>query len=720
MESFLQSPMISPEEGEEGNTVMSANVQALTETSDDHDKVAEENQELHGISSFVTGLYNRAKNARQHDERRWIDAYRNFRGIYGPDVQFTDTEKSKAFIKITKTKVLAAYGKITSVLFAGNKFPLGVEATPVPEGIEESVHFDPKAPKDEKSAQGEAEQIPSTITRGDIHKNLKERLGPVKPLLDRLPSEVEIKSGPGLTPSSVTYEPAKIAATKMEKQMHDQLEETNASKHLRSFAFEMCLFGSGIIKGPFVKDKEYPRWDDKGNYTPVFKTIPEMDHVSVWNCYPDPDARSKEDCEFWIERHRLSKTQLRALKKRPYFRKESIEIAIEAGANYVEEYWESILDESTDSSSIDRYEVLEYWGTIDHEIAEREGIELPEEVEELEEFQVNIWVCNGQVLRFIVNPFTPARIPYYIAPYELNPYSLFGIGVAENMSDTQLIMNGFMRLAIDNAALSSNVVFEVDETNLVPGQDMSIYPGKVFRRQSGAPGQAIFATKYPNVTQECMLLFDKARQLSDEATGMPSYAHGMSGIMSTGRTASGMSMLMGAADENIKSVIRNIDDYLLIPFGQSLYSFNMQFNFNKDIKGDLTVVARGTERLVRNEIRSQKLLQFLQITGNEMDAPFVKRDYILRELAQSLDLDPSKIVNDPREAAIQAEQMKKMKEAMGIPEGGMEGIPATPPQAGMGGDSVGGGATPGASPDPGMEGFTGRTPPNLGGGQPIA
>jgi hypothetical protein len=43
------------------------------------------------------------------------------------------------------------------------------------------------------------------------------------------------------------------------------------------------------------------------------------------------------------------------------------------------------------------------------------------------------------------------RIPFYAFPYELNPYSFFGIGVAENMEDTQQLMNGFMRMAVDNA-----------------------------------------------------------------------------------------------------------------------------------------------------------------------------------------------------------------------------------------------------------------------------
>ena len=99
----------------------------------------------------------------------------------------------------------------------------------------------------------------------------------------------------------------------------------------------------------------------------------------------------------------------------------------------------------------------------------------------------------------------------------LNPYSFFGVGIAENMDDTQTLMNGFMRMAVDNAVLSGNLIVEVDETNLVPGQDLSLYPGKVFRRQGGAPGQAIFGTKFPNVSSENMMLFDKARVLQTKA-----------------------------------------------------------------------------------------------------------------------------------------------------------------------------------------------------------
>ena len=222
-------------------------------------------------------------------------------------------------------------------------------------------------------------------------------------------------------------------------------------------------------------------------------------------------------------------------------------------------------------------------------LAIENDVEIPKELKDFDELQANIWICGGKLIRMVLNPFKPAKIPYMAVPYELNPYSFFGVGIAENMDDTQTLMNGFMRMAVDNAVLSGNLLIEVDETNLVPGQDLSVYPGKVFRRQGGAPGQAIFGTKFPNVSNENIQLFDKARQLADESTGMPSFAHGQTGVTGVGRTASGISMLMNAAAGSIKTVIKNVDDYLLKPLGQGLFRFNMQFDFDPEIKGDLEV-----------------------------------------------------------------------------------------------------------------------------------
>ena len=497
-----------------------------------------------------------------------------------------------------------------------------------------------------------------------------------------------------------------VAAKQMQKKIHDQLEESSASKHLRSTAFEMALFGTGVMKGPFAADKEYPNWDDEGEYNPIFKTVPQLNHVSVWNFFPDPDAANMDEAQYIIERHKMSRTQLRGLKKRPFFRGAVIDEAIAAGENYVRKYWEDDLSDYSPDSGIDRFEVLEYWGMCDTELLIDNEIDIPKELKEYDELQANIWICNGKLLRMVLNPFKPAKIPYMAAPYELNPYSFFGVGIAENMDDTQTLMNGFMRMSVDNAVLSGNLLIEVDETNLVPGQDLSVYPGKVFRRQGGAPGQAIFGTKFPNVSQENLQLFDKARQLADESTGLPSFSHGQTGVSGVGRTASGISMLMNAASGSIKTVIKNVDDYLLKPLGEGFFRFNMQFDFDKSIKGDLEVKARGTESLMANEVRSQRLMQFLQVASSQPLAPFAKFQYIIREIATSMGLDPDKVTNNMDEAALQAEIMKGMQAEQ--PQGQQPPAGANPlDPTGAGGGTIG----TGIAPTPGEQGFTG-TPQN--------
>jgi hypothetical protein len=89
----------------------------------------------------------------------------------------------------------------------------------------------------------------------------------------------------------------------------------------------------------------------------------------------------------------------------------------------------------------------------------------------------------------------------------------------------------------------------------------------------------------------------------------------------------------------------------------------------------------------------------------------VKFDYILREIAASLDLDEDKIVNDPREAAIQAMIMKEVQAEMQAqqpqqpPQQGNEGVPTPENPSGTGAGNMG----PGNAPEPGTPGFSANT-----------
>jgi hypothetical protein len=168
---------------------------------------------------------------------------------------------------------------------------------------------------------------------------------------------------------------------------------------------------------------------------------------------------------------------------------------------------------------------------------------------------------------------------------------------------------------------------------------------------------------------------------------------------------------MSAANGSIRNVVKNVDDYLIRPLGKSFFAFNMQFDFDEDIRGDLEVRASGTESLMANEVRSQRLMQFLQVAQNPTLAPFAKMDYIIREIAKSMDLDPSKVTNSMQDAAIQAEILKAFQ-APQQPPAGPEGV--APPQGqgpqGVADTSGGGGSQMGigTAPAPGEQGFTGN------------
>ena len=612
-------------------------------------------EEAPGIVGYIESKYNDSKASRQTHEARWLRAYKNYRGVYDNTTQFRDNEKSKVFVKITKTKTLAAYGQIVDVLFANKKFPITVGSTPVPEGIADVAHL---------RVPGE-ENLESSVGFPGDGKEILPGATNATPL-GGLQSEYEganLAEGRARIPNQPEIYPAQETARRMEKLIHDQLLDTNAVNVLRHAIFESVLLGTGIVKGPFNYAKTVHRWDTidgEKMYAPYNKEVPRIEAVSCWDFFPDPDATSIEDCNYTIERHKLTRTQLRDLIKHPYFDEDAISECLEMGANYTKEYYEDII-QSYDAQAnydVDRYEVLEYWGTLDTYLASEIGLEI-NQLSALDEVQINAWICNGKVLRAVLNPFTPERIPYQSVPYEINPYQLFGIGVPENMEDAQLLMNGHVRMAIDNLALAGNLVFDVDEASLVPGQNMDIFPGKIFRRQSGVTGTAINGLKFPNTAPENLQMYMQARQLADEETGIPSVMHGQTGVSGTGRTSSGLSMLLSGANLSIKTVMKNIDDFLLKPLGEAMFQWNMQFDDeNQDIVGDLEIKPRGVSSIMQKEVRSQRLTTLLQTVANPMLAPFIKIPNLIRELAIAQDIDPDSLVNNMNDAQIFAEILR--------------------------------------------------------------
>jgi len=408
------------------------------------------------LVGIIKARFQVAEDARRSDESRWLRAYENYRGLYNKSIKFRDSEKSRIFVKITKTKVLAAFGQLVDVIFGTGKFPIGIAETKIPEGELANAHLD---------TQTGAPGIESTMGGGELPDDIGNRMdnpydvgyeGDGKVLKpgatfqkgifeETLEDKVEDQLVEGFSPIPTILEisPAQKAARRMEKLIHDQIDESKGSSEIRNALLESSLLGTGIVKGPFNFNKKLHKWetgeDGERSYNPLEVRVPRIEFVSCWDFYPDPGATSIEECEYVIHRHKLNKSQLRQLRNMPYFDEDAIRNCLQMGANYEEKSFESHLkdDARSDEDYQTNFEVLEYWGIMDAEYAREVGIELSDDIDDLDEVQVNAWICGNSLLRAVVNPFTPYRIPYHAFPYERNPYNFFGIGVAENMDDSQ-------------------------------------------------------------------------------------------------------------------------------------------------------------------------------------------------------------------------------------------------------------------------------------------
>ena len=166
---------------------------------------------------------------------------------------------------------------------------------------------------------------------------------------DSIEDKVEDQLVEGFSPIPQVLElsPAQKAARRMEKLIHDQIDESKGSSEIRNALLESALLGTGIVKGPFNFNKKLHKWDTdedgERNYNPLEVRVPRIEFVSCWDFYPDPGATNVDECEFVIHRHKMNKSQLRQLRNMPYFNEDAIRECIQQGANYEEKDFESHL-----------------------------------------------------------------------------------------------------------------------------------------------------------------------------------------------------------------------------------------------------------------------------------------------------------------------------------------------------------------------------------------
>lgn len=633
--------------------------------------------EIESLGSRLSHVFTEYKDSRKETENEWLRDLRQFEGMYEPDVLARLNEsgaRSKVFVGLTRTKVMAAYSRIIDLLFQHGDSYFGLEPTPIPQ-------IDPL-----KAMQMREMAIQQVIAASGMAPEQNEDL--IMARIEELESEF----------LEAEKKIAQDAADAMLIEIQDQLVEAGAEQKLKEAMLEACIFGAGAIKAGTIRIdrvQSYSKMQDPTTgqtgfaLSQIEKAMPEVESVSIFDLYPDPYCTNLEDCEGLFRRHVLTRSQLRDLADRPGFDGEMIRYLLKHNrqGNHNEEDHERTrrriagINEHTESSN--RFEVIEYWGEIDGYQLEEHGVEMPEDADLSDYFSACVWFSGGKVIKVMLNPIMGYKIPYHIFPYEKSPHQFWGTGVPRMMRDSQTTMNAATRIWIDNLALSSGPMVEVNTDLLAAGEDPTdIHPWRVFLREGGDGSMPAVRFYQPianaNGLNQIVELF---RRFADETTSLPSYTHGEQ-TRSLNKTATGISMLMGAANVALKSTIKNIDDYLLEPMVSALFHFNMEFGTNEKAKGDLKVVSRGSTALVQKEVQSQRLLQFLSLVSNPMDAALVDRNQLLRDIAQSLDIDPDEVIKS--EERLQAEQALQAQALAGSSQGDPMAQEPGPMEIGLG------------------------------------
>ncbi len=588
--------------------------------------------------SAIIGQFNGeledAKTYRTSYENMWLDNYRAFYNVYKSSVKnnFADNA-SQLYVGVTRQKCIGAWQRACDILFGKKELPWTIKATPKP----------------------------NITNKRAIQKLIQEMPPQIKATVKQQPQLFYSKINDKLL-KKVKIRIAEKACKAMSTEIADLWIEDHASIKFKHAILEATITGSGIIKVG-TTEKSTVRWqtdaDNKFNYNPSKDYLPTVKYVSIFDVWFDPSAKLVIDdgligsCDFTYERHTLSKAELLELIKLPYFNEEAIRNLIRNGPNHIELSYESdrrsILDQTTTSANT-KYDLWERWGILDVSTLRESGIEPGEQYDDTDIVHANTWFSGNDVIRFVINPNKPAQLPYQLVPYEISPGELYGFGIPYKMADSQDLLNATTRLFIDNKVDAAGPVFFVNEDRwtLDESPSTAISPWSTIPL-SVNPNEKISdiidMKVIPDVSNSLIPLLEYAKNMADEESGVPAFAHGAQNpdlIRATGGTASGMSMVLNIYDLGIKTVVRNIDDFLIGPTITKLYNWFMQYSDDDEIKGDMKVIANGTIGLMAKEVKSQRLTQLLAQTANPVDIQSFNRGQLWLDTLEAIDLDPER------------------------------------------------------------------------------
>lgn len=449
------------------------------------------------------------------------------------------------------------------------------------------------------------------------------------------------------------------AAKGMRAQLRDDLLNMDHTGTSGQIVWDMCKFGTGISYGPVGVRDTVPAWARILNLPVEMPARPDIQHVPFFELYCNPAAAKKSRIPAATWRHVLTRKGLKELALREDFDAEQIDFLIKAlpNGNYIQEPWEAEIQDQLPKEP--HWIVLERWGLVPPEKQkEWGGIDTTG--------FVNSWTCGPFTLSCVVDPFYERELPFDWIPYEHRDGSVYGSGPIEHIEDVQEMQGSLVRALHDNLADSSMPQTEADMTQLDPGQSLQWKPGQFWQKRPNELTAGRDAVKFflpPNNSAQIIQAWQLFESMVPVATSLPTNEDPRD-MGSAVRTVGMQAAAFANSDTFIsQDVIGNIDEFGWTPWLKRLVSWNIAYNPDQTIKGDIQPVALGVYGAVRRELIAQNSQLLQQMLADKEQNIYLNDPAILAELIGAMGLESENTILGP--AAVVAKlQAKAQHEAM--------------------------------------------------------
>ena len=595
---------------------------------------------LTGLASYLRECWEAARMAKRPIERIMLDAMRQRNGEYPADklTAIKAQGGSEVYMRLTEVKCRAAESWLRDILLENGTPPWSMNPTPVPD----------LAPTDTAAIEEAfAEQVMTMIQATGMAPGKNDLL--------------ELRE---VAAQQFRFKMLQAAQDRVDRQktkIEDQFAQGGWAEAFNDFITDLVTFPCAFLKGPIVRRQRYLRHDTtpegRPTVVPAERLAPEYERVSPFMVFPEPGITRIND-GYLFELHKLSRSALADLLGVPGYDDNTIRTILDSGAqqDWVLDTSETERDDEerkfySEMRPTEVFNALEFWGKVNGKMLREWGMTEEEVPDEAREYDANVWMVGNYVIKAVLNYDPLGEKPYCKTSFVKAPGSFWGHGIPEIIADIQNVCNAAARALVNNMSIASGPQVEVNLERLPPNENISqMFPWKIWQVLNDPMGSSAPAVRFnqPNDnSQMLMAVYERFSRLADDHSGIPAYIYGDTDVQGAGRTASGLSMLMGSAGKGIRQVVMHIDADVIKPVVQRQFMYNMRYDPDDAAKGDAQIVPMGSVNLAVRETVNVRRVEFLTATANPIDMQIVGiegRAAVLREVAKGLQMPVDEIV----------------------------------------------------------------------------